>query len=396
MTNTEFSDSFDVLLNSYNTKAEFGDQASKREIVLDEYEKSVLLTQAQDIIVKSYFDRNLNSEGKGFDDGTKRQVDFSSLIKVEDIYPVHISTPELTVRWGDNKGSVAVLKVTNKLSIPIHIKIEVVEYIGMLNIRAFTETDDRGIYGLYIQLSSVLLRNIQRDYVSWVSRFPSWFPQELSSTIIEYDSKGRSVGDIIDLTISAFYLAGRPSIELQTSPYIIQSEVLVETTSAIVPFDERGVIYTLPYKEVDGDAISNVLFILNEKLIVDGKNYVIVPINYQEYDREMSKPYGQPLKRQAWRLIQNVSTGFDIHSELIPKWNIDISDATYRIRYVRRPRPIVLEDFENLDIDGVSTETSCELNPILHNEILQKAFEIAVQTRGGGSAAQPERQERRG
>ena len=37
MTNQEFSDSFTTLLNSYNTTANFGDQASKMEIVLDEY-----------------------------------------------------------------------------------------------------------------------------------------------------------------------------------------------------------------------------------------------------------------------------------------------------------------------------------------------------------------------
>ena len=107
MTNTEFSDSFDVLLNSYNTKAEFGDQASKREIVLDEYEKSVLLTQAQDIIVKSYFDRNLNSEGQGFDDGTKRQVDFSSLIKVEDLTALPRNENTVTVTRGAAEDSTA-------------------------------------------------------------------------------------------------------------------------------------------------------------------------------------------------------------------------------------------------------------------------------------------------
>ena len=77
----EFSDTFDALLNSYNTQAQFGDQASRSTIVLDEYEKSVILTQAQDIIVKTYFDSKLNSQAQGFDDSERRQVDFSSLIK---------------------------------------------------------------------------------------------------------------------------------------------------------------------------------------------------------------------------------------------------------------------------------------------------------------------------
>lgn len=44
MTTSEFSNTFDTLLNSYNTQADFGQGASRRDIVLDEYEKSVILT----------------------------------------------------------------------------------------------------------------------------------------------------------------------------------------------------------------------------------------------------------------------------------------------------------------------------------------------------------------
>ena len=84
MTNTEMSSMFDTLLNSYATRGLFGETASG-SINLDEYEKSVYLTQAQDIIVKSYFDKTLNPQGQGFDDSARRQVDFSSLIKVENI-----------------------------------------------------------------------------------------------------------------------------------------------------------------------------------------------------------------------------------------------------------------------------------------------------------------------
>ena len=43
MTTQEFSSTFDTLLNSYDSKAMFGEAASKEDIVLDEYEKSVLI-----------------------------------------------------------------------------------------------------------------------------------------------------------------------------------------------------------------------------------------------------------------------------------------------------------------------------------------------------------------
>lgn len=46
------SDSFDLLLNSFFSKTELG---NKPDIVLDEYEKSVFLTKAQESIVLSYY-----------------------------------------------------------------------------------------------------------------------------------------------------------------------------------------------------------------------------------------------------------------------------------------------------------------------------------------------------
>ena len=239
----EFSDTFDVLLNSYNTQAQFGDQASRSTIVLDEYEKSVILTQAQDIIVKTYFDSKLNSQAQGFDDSERRQVDFSSLIK-----------------------------------------------------------------------SSVLTKASNQDSI----------------------------------------------------------------------FDKRGIIYKFPTKASDS-TISDVLFVLNEKITIGSKDYVVIPISYKEYDREMSKAYAQPLKKQIWRLFQNNQSGFDIYSEIIPNVNLSGSTMVYKVRYVRRPNPIVLTDLPNdLSIDGVTVSTECELNPILHMDVLNKALEIAVATRGGG------------
>lgn len=283
MTTQEFSNTFDTLLNSYNIQANFGEGASKQEITLDEYEKSVLLTQAQDLVVKSYFYSNQNSQGQGFDDSERRQVDFSSLIKV---------TTLSAVEYGSEEKA------------PIF--------------------DDRGII-----------------YQMPLKKIP------------------------------------KPSGTLDPNIY---EEIE----------DDSDYVYV--------KNTTDVLFILNEKLIVKeneaatkGDNYVIVPLNYKEYDREMSKAYSQPLKKQAWRLFQNQSAGFDVQSELIPIWDISeelaastpTKTAVYKIRYVKRPDPIVLVNLpDGLSIDGVTTEQSCTLNPILHVDILNRAVELALTTRG--------------
>lgn len=81
MTTQEFSNMFDTLLNSYSVQAQFGYAKSNGEITLNEYEKSLFLTRAQDMILKSYIDGSLNNSREGFDDSSIRQVDFSNLIK---------------------------------------------------------------------------------------------------------------------------------------------------------------------------------------------------------------------------------------------------------------------------------------------------------------------------
>ena len=58
---TEFSDAFTTLLDSYKHKSSSG-EVSSSDIVLDEYEKSVFLTDAQEDLVREYY------SGKGIKD----------------------------------------------------------------------------------------------------------------------------------------------------------------------------------------------------------------------------------------------------------------------------------------------------------------------------------------
>ena len=386
MSNSELSDTFTTLLNSYNTQAQFGEQASKREIVLDEYEKSVLLTQAQDIIVKSYFDGRLNSQGQGFDDSTRRQVDFSSLIKVVELAPIFNKKSILYV--GDQE--LDIVNKTNK-SLRLVIMGATNGTIAYGNV-AFPNTQG-AVDAVYNSSGNALYIGLRVEDQAWDINIGDW--KDLVTAILGCSIGGdKRVSSLIDMDYKD------PDIELPdpVDPDTKALEIVSDTTLAgttFISFDERGIMYQMPEPN-DGRSMTDVLFILNEKLIYkptsDSKNkkeYVIVPINYKEYDREMSKPYAQPLKKQAWRLFQNISTGFDVNSELIPKWNIankNPTDFIYKLRYVRRPVPIILEDLpDGLVIDGLSTESQCELNPILHMDILNKAVELAITTRGGGT-----------
>ena len=91
MTTKEFSDMFDTLLNSYSLQTSFGDTNSLREVVLDEYEKSVFLTRAQEQLIISYYSGN-NSNGESFENTEEIRRYLSSLIKTAEISPSNDSS----------------------------------------------------------------------------------------------------------------------------------------------------------------------------------------------------------------------------------------------------------------------------------------------------------------
>ena len=308
MTNEEFSNAFDTLINAYKHKSEFGDQASIADISLDEYEKSIFLTQAQDNIVKSYFTRTLNSNGEGFDDSTRRQMDFSTLITVKKI---DISSAVKGDGFSDEG------------------------YVVSFEDENFKE-GITSAYPLFIINEKVVTALIAYTYIQFTDE----------------DRNNAKAGD-------TFYT---PS----TSEGVYVEHTIDESTLAGIK--SGG---TPAYKQIT--------------TITGRKNYVVVPLNYKEYDRMMSKAYSEPLKRQAWRLFESSSTDLSRQSEIILRTDAN-TPYEYVVRYVRRPRPIVLVDLTDtanaLTIEGVSTVTECELNPIVHQEILQEAVRLALISNG--------------
>lgn len=125
---------------------------------------------------------------------------------------------------------------------------------------------------------------------------------------------------------------------------------------------------------------NDVFVVVNEVVDVikkgDNRKYrlQVIPIKYDEYLRVSSKPYKQPLKNQAWRIINGEN---DIN--LIVGHLNSVSSDGYHIRYVKHPKPIILEsiDGSGLTINNETNEMGCELDPEIHSEILQRAVELA-------------------
>lgn len=103
---------------------------------------------------------------------------------------------------------------------------------------------------------------------------------------------------------------------------------------------------------------------------LDGIEASVVPLPQDDLYRAKDNPFRGPSKDRVLRL--------DIKSdlaELISKYNVD----KYLMRYISQPTPIILEDLpDGLSINGVSTESECELNPVVHRAILERAVQLAI------------------
>lgn len=144
----------------------------------------------------------------------------------------------------------------------------------------------------------------------------------------------------------------------------------------------------------------DVFIVLNERIKVQRNNkdkwLTVIPISMSEFDRIMSKPFRYPLKNQAWRLLTSSDTSYvELVSAPYDNWE----RASYLIRYIKKPLPIILIPLsDSLSIDGYKgsiktggsieyikesdskTPTdgiSSELDKELHPEILQRAVELA-------------------
>ena len=82
ITPEEFSASFDTLLNSYANQALSGNEASTQDIVLDEYEKSVFLTLAQEEVVVDIYNGK-NPYGDSFESTEEIRRYLDSLVKTK-------------------------------------------------------------------------------------------------------------------------------------------------------------------------------------------------------------------------------------------------------------------------------------------------------------------------
>lgn len=166
----------------------------------------------------------------------------------------------------------------------------------------------------------------------------------------------------------------------------VQASEATGFPSGYSKIDNRSKLYTFP---------NDAYIIINESVTTASpgtgslNRYQVIPLRYDEYTRLMSKPFKRPLKNQAWRLINTGSYANNEYTRFVEIITTPGLTGTpsYQIRYIRKPKPIIVGSLDGLTINnciysGEATGSNkapdhCELDPILHEDILQRAVELA-------------------
>lgn len=134
---------------------------------------------------------------------------------------------------------------------------------------------------------------------------------------------------------------------------------------------------------------SDIMFIIYEwctiesdKKCLNNKKISVVPTTYDDLYKALENPFRGPSDRRILRIDRPYNTTIMGAELIIPdKYTSSSEDITYSYRYIRKPKPIILENLGSLTIDNESNATECELDASLHRTILEIAVKLALSTK---------------
>ena len=184
---------------------------------------------------------------------------------------------------------------------------------------------------------------------------------------------------------SIFLTKAQEQIVLELYQELEQSEEnrkylsnLIKTGNYVPIGEQDNTLINNTFKSYKVEIEDSVLFMIYEQCTlsdenncINGRIVSVVPTIHDDLDKVLKNPFKSPNSRKVIRL------DFDNKIELISKYNI----SNYKIRYLKKPNPIILVKLEDLNIDKKQEVSNGETNPILHERIVQRAVQLAVQSK---------------
>lgn len=421
MTTQEFSDQFDILFNNITSNQAPG---------INEYEKSVFLTKAQNQLVTEYFNNRVDQVGGGFDGSQKRQYDFSSLIKTADLKPCTVDNTQKLDRRSksflfpeDYFLSVNEMVWDSKYQYSV-TAIDYAEYYRLMQkpfayppkktiwrlITGKKIEVDFGIQGYsmgtkYKTPISITYISLPADTDTWYGSYAVEAPlgkytYTLHGVTDTYTYPNIDGGTITPLPQGVIIEGGYIPFEYQSNCYWAKPTsngitLLGWSTGTKTDAQVADIITALltAFKN-SGSFQYNVLEDLESLTTPEGQVYNF-SVPYTKYSQFPGT--GLTEEPVGLTLAYNSSTGsiVEIIGSLITKQ--EASAITYRMRYIHKLSPIILTDLSSeygteVKIEGQQNPTECELPDETHQEILERAVTLAKIAWQGGTLTQAQQQ----
>ena len=361
MTTQEFSNQFDILYNN----------ASNSAPGLDEYEKSVILTKAEKDLVRDYFNSRTVKTGEGFDDSQKRQYDFSTLLRtakleLKSLLLVSFNGYQKDFNIFDNRSFIYVAPPDFFLSIN----------------ESIIDNNNRRYSVLPISYSEYN-RLMLKPYGYPLKRQAWRIISDSSSTLGEYSCAYVK----LQSGTGSSYIVIRSKSSKDLFFHISEDSLYTEGTlkDPIITVKDKFIDIQLLVPKGKMFSYWN-MYLQNEDALKRGKlDEYIYPLDGTmngAWPVEDIKPVDIYIPSYKTQTGESVSAPvFEIIG------NFSTFEVEYNMRYVRTPKPIILVDLsevqEGLSIDGYNKITECELPANMHEEILQRAVELAKATYQG-------------
>lgn len=153
---------------------------------------------------------------------------------------------------------------------------------------------------------------------------------------------------------------------------LVETYITDSKVSGHIGISKNSVFYEIP-KDVWFITYESAT-LQDEKLgCFNGEEALIVPVTQDNFYKVQKNPFRGSSKTRILRLDNKGSI-----VELVSEFNIN----RYLMKYITKPSPIILTNLnDGLSINGVNIETECKLNPVIHRAILDRAVQMAIQSR---------------
>lgn len=350
MTTQEFSNEFDVLYNNIMSNQAPG---------LDEYEKSIFLTKAQEELVRDYFNSRNVKNAQGFDDSQKRQYDFSTLLN-------SITLPDFI----DNYRALSVIKqgISNTI-FDDRAKIYIAPSDLFLVINESIEDSAKRRYSVlpisYDEYNRLMLkpygfplkRQAWRIISGRTLSLVGWGGKQVDSATFLFKSKYFKTIEIY-ISLSSFDNISKPSV------FEGDNIVIIDMFLPINNLIRYWSTYLMDDRALKKAGLDKYLYPVNPDTGNFPSSGITEPTSFTITIAPATMESGEVVSTPIFEIIGRFT-----------------GDIEYQMRYIKTPKPIILANLsdiqEGLSINGYNTVTECELPLNTHQEILQRAVELA-------------------